>query len=35
MTTAIQPFHLLIIDLAGWLERFAHHLTTFKFGRIG
>jgi hypothetical protein len=32
MTHVIQPFHLLVIALAGWLNRLAHHLTTFNFG---
>jgi hypothetical protein len=35
MTNAIQPFHLLIIALAGWLNRRTHHLTTVNFGNSG
>jgi hypothetical protein len=32
MTDVIQPFYLLLITLAGWINRFAHHLTTFNIG---
>jgi hypothetical protein len=35
MTDVIQPFYLLLITLAGWINRFAHHLTTFNTGCFG
>jgi len=35
MTNVIQPFHLLVIALAGWLIRLAHHLTIFNTGAVG
>jgi len=35
MTSALQPFHLLVIALAGWLNRLAPHPATFNFGCFG
>jgi len=35
MSNAIHAFHLVLITLAGWLNRLAHHLTIFNFGCTG
>jgi len=32
MKNAIQARHFQVVAMVGWLNRYAHHLTTFSFG---